>query len=236
MLYVFHGSNPSTSLTAAQNFLSGLRVKTPTAEVIRLDGEKMTKTELIEAVEAPSILSDSRIIYIENLLSRRQSKEKDELLTYLVKNTATSTVVDWECKAATQATLKKISGQSTRIQEFKFAKSLFKFLDAFRPGNHAVMHSLFEQTLKSDSVELVFYLLAKRLNQLFIAKSGDTDLLKKELRQDWQIRNVQHQASTWTDDQLVAVNRRLLEIDESIKTGASPIDLTLQLDILLLTL
>jgi DNA polymerase III delta subunit len=98
------------------------------------------------------------------------------------------------------------------------------------------MHALFDQTLKTDAAELVFYLLAKRLNQLFIAKSGDMEQLKKELRQDWQIRNIQHQASAWTDDQLAAANKRLLEIDESIKTGASPIDLALQLDILLLTL
>lgn len=236
MLFLFHGDNTATSLTAAQNFLNGLRAKTLTAEVIRLDGEKITKTDLIEAIEAPSIFSDSRIVYVENLLSRRKSKEKDESVAYLAKNAAMSTIVDWESKAATPATIKKITGTNTRIQEFKLAKTLFKFLDAFRPSNHTAMHSLFEQTLKSDAVELIFYLLVKRLNQLFIAKSGDMDQLKKELRQDWQIRNVQHQAGSWTDDQLAAVNRRLLAIDESIKTGASPIDLALQLDIFLLTL
>ena len=236
MLFLFHGSNASASLTAAQNFLNGCLVKSPTAELIRLDGEKITKTGLIEAIEAPSIFSESRIVYVENLLSRRQSKEKDELLAYLAKNAATSTIVDWESKAATPATLKKIVGKDTRVQEFKIAKSLFKFLDSFRPGNHAATHALFQATLKTDAAELVFYLLVKRLNQLFIAKSGDMEVLKKELRQDWQIRNLMNQASAWTEDQLAATNRRLLEIDESIKTGSSPIDLALQLDIFFLTL
>ena len=236
MLYLFHGSNTATSLTAAQNFLNGLRAKSPAAEVIRLDGENITKTRLIEAVEAPSMFSDTRLVYIENLLSRRQSKEKDDVLVYLSKSAAMSTVVDWESKTATPATLKKIAGKHTRIQECKIAKSLFKFLDSFRPGNHAATHALFQATLKTDAAELVFYLLAKRVNQLFLAKSGDMEVLKKELRQDWQIRNLMNQASAWTEDQLAATNRRLLEIDESIKTGSSPIDLALQLDILLLTL
>lgn len=144
MLFIFHGDNTSVSFTAAQNFLHGLCAKSPTAEVIRLDGEKISKTDLIEAVEAPSIFSESRIVYIENLLSRRKSKEKDELLTYLAESVARSSIIDWESKTATPATLRKISGKNTRVQEFKLTKSLFKFLDAFRPGNHAQMHTLFE--------------------------------------------------------------------------------------------
>ena len=135
MLHIFHGFNTAASLTAAQNFLNGLRAKSPAAEVIRLDGDKVTKTGLIETVEAPSMFSDTRFAYIENLLSRRQSKEKDELLAYLSKNAATSTIVDWESKTATPATLKKVAGTNTRIQEFKIAKLLFKFLDSFRPRN-----------------------------------------------------------------------------------------------------
>lgn len=241
MLYLFHGDNQLASRNGAMAQLEQAKHQQSGAELIRLDGEKITETDLLESLETQSLLGNAKIIFINNLLSRRVSKEKDNLMNRFIRIYCelqpSPTVVLWEPKAVMATALKKFATLSNvRVQEFKLTKTLFKFLDAFRPGNNASMHALFEQTLKTDAAELVFFLLAKRLNQLFIAKSGDSESLKKELRQDWQIRNVQHQASAWTDDQLASVNRKLLDIDESIKTGASPIDLALQLDILLLTL
>ena len=122
----------------------------------------------------------------------------------------------------------------SRIQEFKLTRSLFKLLDSLRPGNGRQMSQLMNETLKTDPAEVAILMLGRRIAQLLVAKSGTADVFTGLA--DWQVRQLIGQAANWSENQLLDFHRRLVEIDEAVKTGSSPADLASHLDILLLSL
>ena len=237
MNYLFHGDNSTLSFTAAEELVGRLKVATPDAELLRLDGATLTQTFLIESLEAQSMFSEVRIIVVDNLLSRRPSKEKDTLIAYLVRalHASNLNLILWESKTVTAAVLKKLWAKEIRIQEFKLTKTLWKFLESLRPQNSHSIVSLFESTVRNEPAELVMYWIVRRISELFLAKSSLPHALDS-VKSDWQRENVKRQASLWTEDQLVTFHRKLLEIDELTKTGGTPIDLRTHLDILLASL
>lgn len=236
MLYLFHGDNNLASRNAYYATARRLKGQFPHAELLRLNGNKLTETELIQALEAPSLLGISRIIRIEGLLSRRKSKEKDKLIKRLAEQHLQSTdysLLLWEAKPATPSTLKKLKAlKDCRIQEFKLSKFLFKFLDSLRPQNGKQLSLLLHKTLETDPPELVMFMLVRRITELLLAVGGGSTALDG-VRFDWQKAKLRRQAQAWKFAILLKIHRRLLEIDEAIKTGSTPADLTTHLDILL---
>ena len=96
-----------------------------------------------------------------------------------------------------------------------------------------------KESIKKDSPEMVFYMLARRIRELVIA----LDLGKKGLKgAPWQIGKLIHQAKNFTQHQedagqglkqLKSVYQQLLEIDIDIKTGRSFMPLDWHLDLLI---
>lgn len=242
MVSVFHGDNSSVSYHAAQEQLARLKATSPQSEVLTLRGASVTQTDLIEALEASSLFASNRIIYIDGLLSRRPSKEKDRLIEYLqhslISLRSPSAFFDlllWEGKPVTAATLKKLGTQNVRAQEFKLGKTIWKFLDALKPKNVRFLLPLFESTVKTEPVELVMFWIVRRVGELFLAKSLRTHAMDS-IKTEWQQGNLKRQAEAWTEEQLVKFHEHLMEIDEMVKTGGSPADLRTHLDILLSSL
>jgi len=170
-------------------------------------------------------------VVIEGLLVRRPSREKQRLIDFLKglssKDSPPRTLLFlWESKGLTPAVVKQFSGKAI-LKEFKLTRSLFKLLDSLRPGNGRQMSQLMNETLKTDPAEVAMLMLGRRIAQLLAGLTGLAD---------WQIRQLTGQAANWNEKQLLDFHRRLVEIDEAIKTGATPADLTGHLDILLLSL
>lgn len=205
--------------------------------MVRLNGDKMTETELVEAVEAGSLFSAPRLVVIEGLLGRRPSREKQRLINFLkglsFKDYPSRIILEWESKRLSVAAVKQFSGKAV-LKEFKLTRSLFKLLDSLRPGNGKYMSRLLNEATATDPVEVVMLMLGRRIAQLLVAKSSDVDGFSGLA--DWQIRQLTAQAANWSEKQLLDSHRRLVEIDEAVKTGSSPADFATHLDILLLSL
>ena len=82
MLHIFHGDNSEPSRKSFIELIAKLKVNGAN-EVVRLNGDDLVKSDLIQALESQSLFGGDRIVAIEGLLSRRPSKEKDSLLSYL---------------------------------------------------------------------------------------------------------------------------------------------------------
>ena len=239
MISIFYGENTLASRNALNAAIDRFRRENPGGEIIRLDGDKISETELVEGGEAASLFSVSRLVIIEGLLSRRKSGEKDKLINRIIKSffllPSSFFLLLWEPKPAAAGILGKFAKlNDSRVQEFKLTRSLFKLLDSLRPGNGRQMSLMMNETMKTDPAEVAILMLGRRIAQLLVAKSGVADGFTGLA--DWQIQQLTGQAANWSEKQLTDFHRRLVEIDEAIKTGATPADLASHLDILLLSL
>lgn len=245
MIYIYHGENALASRNAYYSQLQISKKRFPLAEAVNLNGEKITLTELTEALEANSLFGNQRIIQIEGLFSRRRSKEKESLIQKLssfanppvgeagaTEDAQGLEILIYEPKQITPAVLKNIGGiKNCRISEFKLSNSLFQFLDGLRPENRIQSIKLFRNVIQTDAPELVNFMLIRRVTELLLAVGGNTKNLAG-IYQEWQKQKIIQQAKFWKEAQLREFHKRLLEIDEAIKTGSTPIDLATHLDIL----
>ena len=254
MIHVFHGENTTASRSSLNEQIAQLRSKLPDAEILHLDGAKLAETELINALESQSMFSSDRIVHIDGLLTRRPSKEKDRLCSQLTAHSSPRSVeagsqlniIIWEPKQLTQTQLKPLQKCSDcQIQEFKLSKTLFAFLDSIKPNNAKQMIDLLSLTLKSEAPELVMFLLVRRVTELLLAVSrqpASPELQRGEpsalsgIKTPWQKERIVNQTKGWTIEELLSLHKKLLEIDEAIKTGSSASDLPTHLDILLASL
>lgn len=226
MFDIFHGENLLASRTA---YLKVLNTETG-SEIVRLDGEAITLTDLIQAAESGSLFAPKRLIAIENLFTRRDSKQKDSILKYLSKADPNLPVLVWEKKEISLKTLKKRLPVAT-LHLFKLQKSIFNFLDAIRPNNTKNLLRLLHKCLKEESPELVIYMTARRVSQLIIGK----DLGQKGLSElpAWQRSRLFSQAKTFSLKELLELHSRIFSLDRSLKSGRASLSLDHLLDLVM---
>lgn len=230
MMLLIHGDN----LTASRNYLNQLLVAAgqKNQEIVRLDGTKITLTDVKQALEAGSLFGQDKLIVVENLFSRLKSKEKEEIIDYVAKSSPTGNLYFWEAKIINLTTLKKF-GPKLQIKLFKIPALIFQFLDAVWPGNQKTMLKSLK-LLKSEQPELVFYLLCRRISQLIVA--GDLGKAGLTKMAPWQQAKMLSQAQKFTLQQLTAFYQKLLTIDKQIKTGQTLAPLDYHLDLLIMAL
>jgi len=230
MIYIFHGDNTELSRKAFIDQIAKLK-DGGVNEVVRLNGTDIVQSDLIQALESQSLFGSDRIVAVEGLFSRRVSKEKEALVSYLALGPYPLSLLLWEGKKISAAGLKKFTGKKeVEIKEFKISGLLYKFLDQIIPENGRAASATFNNLILEEPVELVFYLLVKRITELILENSssgagGGYD--------DWRRQKLIEQASRWSGKRLVNFHKKLTEIDEAVKTGSTPSSLSSHLDILL---
>ena len=230
MIFFLHGDNQIASREKLIDLINQAKVENK--EIIRLDGLKIDLNQVLQALESSSLFGQEKITIIEQLFSRPKSKEKEDIIKYLKKETISHDLVLWEKK--------EISGTTTRwlpkewnFQSFKTPTIIFKFLDSIKPNNQKQMLTLLKQSIKKDSSEMVFYMLARRIRELIIG----LDLGKEGLKgAPWQVGKLMHQAGNFSIEQLIKLYAKLLDIDIDIKTGRSFMPLDWHLDLLVVDL
>ena len=207
MLILLHGDNT----IASRKELEFYKARAKGKEIIVLDGTKVDKTSLIQALESKSLLGEERLIIIESLLG---GKRKPIFLDTLEEN-KNQEIILWERKEITKLTLEKLP-KNIIIKLFKFEKILFKFLESIRPKNTKNLLFLYQETLKKEEPELIFYMLIRQIRNLILAKDGISQL------STWQTLRLTNQARYFTMEQLLDLYQKLLTIDIGQKTGSSP--------------
>lgn len=111
--------------------------------------------------------------------------------------------------------------KDAKIEEFKLPKLIWNFLD-----NISV--KLLHEVIKTEPIEFVFSVLAKRFRDLYWVKISEDSLPY----QPWQISKLKRQAQKYTTREVVQIINKLAEIDVKVKTSKA--DLISELDLLLI--
>jgi DNA polymerase III delta subunit len=222
-MVIFHGENTALSRQRLNQLIEKFR-----GEVVKLEGEKITLSELQQAVESRSIFGADKLVVIFGLFSRKPSKEKEKLLDYCQKENPQNLIV-WEEKKIDGRVL--INFKRAKIELFDLPKIIYKFLDSLSPFNKKTSLLLFHQCLKKEVPERIFYFLCRHIEQLIIA----ADLGKRGLKNlpDWKKEKLAKQAKAFGLEKLINIYQKLLAIDYQQKTGKSPFSLISSLDLLI---
>lgn len=228
MITIIHGEDQ----VASKNKLQDIKDKYQGKDIITLDGKSVTLTDLKQALEAHSLFLLEKLVIIDNLLTRKPSKDKDELINYLTKNMFDVDFILSEDKEATSAVLKKVI--KAQVYHFKPAGNIFKFVDNLQPEGGKKLVPILHELLKTESPEVIFVMIIRQLRYLLLAKDRSDDYLKD--LQPWQKAKFMRQAGYFGEAQILLLYRKLLDIDYKIKTGKTPLTLRQLLDLFLLNL
>lgn len=229
---IIHGSDTS----ASRNALYELRRKyADTREIISLSAGKFELTDLIQAVESPSLFSGARMVIIENLFGMPKSSVKDKLIGYISSSASAGNtdIILWESKEVDKKNIQKFL-PGAQVQLFNYPLLLFRFLDSLGTNTRKNTIDTFHSLLKEKEAELVFVMLQRQFRYLIIAG----DLGEKGLypMPPWQAGKFVRQSRFFPMEKLLSLYRELLAIDLRIKSSSSPLTLAQQLDIFLLSI
>lgn len=226
MLTIIHGDNQFKS----RQGLDYLKKKYPGEDLIMKDGTTLSLTDLIQTVEGGQLFGDRKIIIIENLLSRKSKTDK-KIIEYLQNILPETNCVLWENKQMGKTILANFP--SAKIILYKIDKQIFNFLDNLKSSNREKLLLLFHSALQYDGPELIFFMMVRQFRHLLLVKSKSNFL---DSMSPWQQQKAEIQAKNFNMIQLKKIYRDLLDIDYSIKSGQSALDLTGRLDMFLLSL
>jgi len=177
LIFFLHGDNQVLSRVKLNELIEN--AKSEKKEIIRLDGLKANLNQVLQTLESSSLFGQEKLVIIEDLFSRPKSKERETIIKYLKKKNIIPDLIFWEKK--------EISGTTTRwlpkewqYQVFKTPTIIFKFLDSIKQNNQKQMLTFLKQSIKKDSSEMVFYMLARRIRELIIAIDLGKEGLKGE--------------------------------------------------------
>lgn len=209
MITLLHGDN--TTASRAELIRRIEEAKKAGKEIRQLDGKGLDTLTLTQALESSSLFGGDILVVIEKFITRG------------TKLPATNTdVIIWEDKEIGKTGINGL-GAKVSVQLFKTPVVIWEFLDR-------LTLTLLHKALERDAPELIFSLLVGRIRQLIMLKDNVTP----EGLPGWQAARLTRQARLFTMDKLLAMERKLLEIEVSIKTGSSPFTLAQHLELWLL--
>lgn len=226
MIAVIHGDDIVASrkkLTSLVNNLQGY-------ERISLVGKNTDITDVIQVFEAQSLFGQKKLIVLEEFLETKDKPLIASLLNHLKKDQAHE-VIFWEPKEIKKELLALFPKIAQRFF-FKQDQPLFRFLDAIGPGNTKQMISLFHDVTKSESIELVFYMIIRQFRLLLSVASGGAISEVKRLA-PWQRSRLERQARQFPPERLPVLYRKLFQIEREVKTGLNALPLSASLDLFL---
>lgn len=229
MITLIHGDNIEESRTA----LNALKGKLKAKEVRELDGASLEATSLRQSLESQSLFGGEIAVVIENLLSRLGKKTKiaETLIPILCEAGKNTEIILWEGKEIAITTVKKLGKGEEKL--FKTPHIMFQFLDTLAPHRSKQALTLYQKLiLSTEPSEIVFFMVSRRFRQLLMVGGGQSP----DGLQSWQIGRLRSQAKLFSLDSLSRLYKKLLEIDFSIKSGATPFSLSSHIRQFLLSL
>jgi len=223
MLVILHGDN----ILASRNELASIKKASHEKEIRDINGKNIPEEDIRQAVESLSLLGSSIVVIFENLFSGlgRNQKTVKTYADILSQASYTIDIILWESKEIGKTVLSQLPDADIRL--YKIPLVIFEYLDSMRPGNTSQTLSLLEdmsnpQNGSRMAQELVFYMTQTRIRQLIQMK----DHVTPQKVSSWQAMRLTNQAKSFTMDMLLAMHKKLIELEYSFKTGASPFTLS----------
>lgn len=223
MLYLFHGDDQAASRQNLSLLLKSLQAKG--LELHHLDGARLTPPELELALGTTNLFTPEALV-IENLFSRVKSRDQTSCLQLLSAYSGEKHLVLWDKKELTKTQLKVFPRAAVKLS--KTPVIIWQFLDSLSPASRARSLDLLHRTAKEADEGFIFIMLARRVSDLIIAKSGDTSKLSP-----WSRSRLLTQAQAWEESALLSLHRHLTEFDHKLKTGSTKLSYLTALDLIL---
>ena len=219
-VYLLHGDNE----IAIKKRLDSLIQE---AKKIGLDVEKIdldTNLTLTEIAGRQGLFGESAIV-IEN---PGRFPKKDIVAFFKIKETFSGTVIFYQSGFLTNTFLEFLP-KNVNIELFKLPKFIYKFLDSIYPGNSENALLMLHRLADNQPGELIMYLLARLLRDLYLLKIDAKALTYP----DWRILKLDNQAKEFSLKKLNRLIKKLSEVDVRIKTSKE--DLISSLDLLIIS-
>lgn len=231
MIFLFHGDDLLRSRLAFEQ----VKAAHQDAETLTFEGKKISLTELKEVMETGSLFGRSRLIVIENLLSSKKGVSLQEIVSYLQLKRANIDLVLYENETLNKTLLSKLP--DAKVELFKHEPVMFKLLEALRPNNVRQTIELWQLTCRSESPEIIFFMMVRHLRLLLLIKEGVEEGVDEIVRlAPWQKERLTKQSGYFTLEQLVKLYHELLDIDHRQKSGEAPFALGKTLELFLINL
>lgn len=212
MITLLHGDNTTASREELIRRIE--EAKKAGKEIRRLEGKSLDSLTITQAVESSSLFGGTVLVVIEKFLNKGAKLPA-----------ADTDVILWEDKEIGKTLISQL-GDKVEVKLFKIPPAIWQLLDGMKPGNTQLL-SLLPRVLERDAAELVFTMIVRRVRHLIQLR----DSVTPEGLQGWQAGRLTSQAKSFTMDKLLSMEKQLLDIDVSIKTGVSPFPLAQQLEL-----
>jgi len=225
-LTIIHGDNTTKSRESLHQ--ASTKARAAGREIIRLSAKNLSRADLESALMSTSLFAGERLLIIEGLLSLPPSQKKKTLLE-LLNGPLQHSLILWEPKPLTPATLKKFP-RSTVIS-CKATKILFTWLDKL--GNQRAaseLHRDLPTLLTDESPQFVLSMIQRQIRLLIAADGGVV------AGPPFVVQKIRQQAKTLRLPQLLAAHAALIELEFRQKQGLSRLNWHEELDLWLLSL
>ena len=228
MITVIHGED----IVSSRKKLIELIENQKDSEIIRFEGAKLTATDFLIATETRSIISNSKLIIIEQFSSSKKGQEKANIENQLNGKLEEINIIIWEAKELDKTTLNKITG--ARILNYPLPKLLWRFLDSIGTIEAYDLLSMFNGLIKTWDINFIYAMIIRQWHNLLLTLTLQNDGAIGLT--SWQLAKLKRQASSFTSAKLLNSYRYLISIEYKIKSGLTPLSLKEWLDIFFINL
>lgn len=225
--YLLHGENHPESRKKLSLLIS--QAESQGWEIIRINGSE-DKIDLNILTHTASMFGSGNFLVVENYFSN--NKKAGQLVKELLdKPNPQTAFLFWEPKMIAPQTVRSLV-KCLQIEEFKIPKILFNFLGSIRAGNTNNSLRLLQKALRENSPDMLVIMLSRQIRLLYCALVDPKNLKLP----DWQKRNLEQQAKSFTPSNLLRIHNQLLVIDRKNKRSQLPENLEASLDLLISSL
>lgn len=194
----------------------------------------VTLTEIVQSIEGGGLFSEEKTIFLENLLSKRkQSKDLQEIVSFINSSKDTGNFYLWEEKELQKGKLSQL--KNATIKHFPLPQTIFQFLDSIVPGNKKSI-VYFHQTLETSEIEIILFMMIRLIRILLNMTDISEEIDEMKRMSPWQRQKLQKQQKHFTQEQLLKLHNDLFEVDLKNKTGALATDVRTAIDLILINL
>lgn len=192
-------------------------------DIVRLEASSLDVPTLEQNLNSSSLFGADKAVIIFGFFKLTASKNRDKLKQILVKN-QDKLIIFYEEKAVNANSLKVFDKAMIRL--FKPNPIIFKFLESITPNNQKQIITLLKQLEDSgEASELIFAMLVRQIRMLLVAIDAPEELKTAP----WQKQRLISQAKSLGFEKIISLHTKLYEIDKSVKTGKTSLELKQQL-------
>lgn len=227
MIVVIHGDN----IVISRKKLTDLKEGFTGGEVLHLQGDGTSITDVVQVFESQSLFDKRRLIVLERFIETKDKALIASIVNHL-KNDLAHEVIFWEPKEIKKELLALLP-KHAEVFFFKQEQLLFQFLDSIWPGNTKKILSLLYEVRKREEDELLLYMLVRQF-RLLLAMTTHASISEAKRLAPWQQQKLERQARQFGEEKLTLLYKKLFQIERGVKTGTSPFPLNASLDLFLM--